>query len=403
MPPSLDDSSFIVVGDVFDTDDDEDVDELSSVASERENASGTLILPSASTTTHVTFTPPSSVGSDIASLDLIHQHQRPLVHEDDDDMEGIADPLGLHVGPSPDVDGAVGATGADVPPSKQILQELSPATATPTPWTAGIDQARTLLQDRMPGMTSRRSLLFFYLPVLVAVLGVATYTKRLDTLRLRDLEIANLQREKEHQERIQKLQEEIEKLKKQQSGFTFTIPEPTWLKTGMMVDVSAESTTVQTLLKQWKGIKSSAYKTVDSFRTTLEKDLEEAKEWWKEKQRIVIEKIKTLEEEHDTSWASSHAQDEDEEESSSPASGKNNKHNEGGQAETGTDTAERKNTGQNLMPSKKTILASAAVVTVASVLLGTAIEAMFGNSGPSRLDYDTFDQTFGVPLVDFVE
>jgi hypothetical protein len=40
---------------------------------------------------------------------------------------------------------------------------------------------------------------------------------------------------------------------------------------------------------------------------------------------------------------------------------------------------------------------------VASVLLGTAIEAMFGNSGPSRLDYDTFDQTFGVPLVDFVE
>jgi hypothetical protein len=420
MPPSLDDSSFIVVGDVFDTDDDDDddldVDELLSVASERENAAGgTLILPSAST--RVTFTPPSSVDSDIASLDLLRQ-QRLLVSDDDDDMEGIDDPLGLHVGTEGGLPPNVDAHHGDVRPSKFMIPEQSPttATATGTSWTKGIEQARILLQDRMPVIMAtphrRRSvllLLFVYMPVLVAVLGVATYTKHLDTLRLRDLEMTSQLREKEHQERIQQLQEEIEKLKKhQQSGFTFTIPEPTWLKT-TKVDVSGSATT-QTLLKQWKDIKTSAYKTVDSLRTTLEKDLEEAKEWWTEKQRMVIEKLEALDTPQHASRGTSFHAPEEEDESSLPPGNTNNNGDDGDgdeqaeeEAETATDTAEHTKKGKNLMPSKKTILASAAIVTVASVLLGAAIDAMFGQSGPSRLDYETFDQTFGVPLADFVD
>jgi hypothetical protein len=424
MSPSMDDSSFIVVGDVFDTDDeddddddvdDADADELLSER-EQENATGTLILPSSST--RVTFTPPSSVDSDIASLDLIRQQRLLVSDEDDDDMEGIDDPLGLHVaiegGPPPNVD----AHHGDVRPPSKFIPEQSPttATATGTPWTKGIEQARALFQAaRMPVIMvssphHRRSvlLLFVYLPVLVAVLGVATYTKHLDTLRLRDLEMAGHLREQEHQERIQQLQEEIEKLKKQQSGFTFTIPEPTWLKTRTkVVDVSASATT-QTLLKQWKDIKTSAYKTVDSLRTTLEKDLEEAKEWWTEKQRMVIEKLEAVDpQQHATRGTSLHAHEE--EESSAPPGNNNGDDCDGDEqaeqdeAETATDTAEHTKKGKNLMPSKKTILASAAIVTVASVLLGAAIDAMFGQYGPSRLDYETFDQTFGVPLADFVD
>lgn len=367
MPPSFDDSSFIVVGDLFEDDDDGSLsmgDDHSPNQQPEKNGDiddGTLILPSA----NETFTPPSSVDSDIASLDF--EQKRLLVPDDDDDMEGIDDPLAL-VSPPANVD-------ADILPSK-VAHEEPTLIKNNTSWESLLQD----IQDTLPSTPRRRSL-FLYLPILVAFLAIATYTKHLDSLRLREIQMANKLRELEHQHRIIQLQQEIEKLKKQQSSFSPNLlAEQTlsWLFDTM--EDPSEATT-RSIMNHWTAFKKQARTTVDYVRTTVEKDVEVAKGWWKEQQQFVIEKLK--------------------EEKASRSAFKDFRGTPPSEVEPGTDAADSPNE-KPLMPSKQTILVSVAVVSVASVLLGAAIDSFFGQSTGRIADYETFDP-FGVPLADFVE